>query len=371
MNIDMGNILRRAFFGALWCGALLCLIWAAGASRRERMQTSVSEVRITVDAGREGSRAVTGESLRERLDRSGVKTVGLNIDSVDLRAVERVIAGNGFVEDVQAYVSRSGVLSIEVRCRKPVVRLLFDGYDSCVDEQGYVFPTPAGTAFYLPVITGSYRPPFDPGFSGLPSQSMLQSRRESALRAAALEREKYPHQDKAAEWRDSLRKYGRRYISRHWMESEDDFARRIEWQKAENTRCRRRYEYRIRTQKELIASIEARRDAENSVQKKLEKNYEDFGKLITFVNRLEKDEFRRAETVQIVASSTPAGELEVELVPRSGNYVILFGTIGSRRENEEKFERLDEFRRKVLGRVGWDRYRIVNVKYKGQVVCSK
>ena len=42
--------------------------------------------------------------------------------------------------------------------------------------------------------------------------------------------------------------------------------------------------------------------------------------------------------VQVIARTTPGGALEVDLVPRSGRYRILFGRL----ENEErKFSKLD------------------------------
>ena len=103
----------------------------------------------------------------------------------------------------------------------------------------------------------------------------------------------------------------------------------------------------------------------------MEKSYEDFSKLITFVERLERDDFWRAEIVQIEVSSTSAGEPELRLVPRSGDFVILFGAVGSQRDNDEKLARLMTFYKKGLARTGWNEFKTVNVKYKGQVVCAK
>ena len=91
-------------------------------------------------------------------------------------------------------------------------------------------------------------------------------------------------------------------------------------------------------------------------------------KLINFVRWIEDDQFWGAEIVQIDASTTPSGALELELVPRSGNYTILFGSI----ENvEQKFDKLMRFYKEGLNNRGWDRYSTINIKYEGQVVCSK
>ena len=103
-------------------------------------------------------------------------------------------------------------------------------------------------------------------------------------------------------------------------------------------------------------------------KKKLEKSYEDFCKLITFVEFVESDDFWRSEVVQIVASTSDSGALEVALVPRSGTHTVLFGRI---ERVEEKFDKLLRFYRHGLNHLGWDRYRTVDVRYAGQVVCRK
>ena len=94
------------------------------------------------------------------LARSGIKTVGEKIGAVRLDALERLIARNGFVADARVTVSYSGVLHVAVWQRTPLMRLLIDGYNSYVTEEGYLFAVPRASSVYVPVITGTYRPPF-------------------------------------------------------------------------------------------------------------------------------------------------------------------------------------------------------------------
>ena len=371
MKTDAGKILRHVTVAAMWAAAVACIIFAADSAHRNRREQRVSRIDIEVVDSTANGYLVTGPTVRNWIAQSGIKTVGENIDSVDLAALERMIAGNGFVNRAKAYVTMSGVLKIEVSQRRPTVRLRFDGYDSYADGHGQVFPAPRQSSLYVPVVTGSYRPPFAAGYSGYLSEVVSSRAAQCAAAIDTLEREKYPHYRKYREWRDSLRKYGRQYISKRLLEDDDAFAARVEAKRAENASFRRRYEYRIGREQQAVERIEARQQAERDAQKKLEKSYDDFGKLITFVERLEKDEFWRSEIVQIVVSSTPAGELDLQLVPRSGNFTILFGPVGARRDNEEKLARLMTFYKKGLARTGWDEFRTVNVKYKGQVVCAK
>ena len=59
---------------------------------------------------------------------------------------------------------------------------------------------------------------------------------------------------------------------------------------------------------------------------------------------------------------------EMELIPKVGNHLIIFGDTN---QMSQKFENLILFYRKGLTRVGWDKYNIINLKFKNQVVCSK
>ena len=58
----------------------------------------------------------------------------------------------------------------------------------------------------------------------------------------------------------------------------------------------------------------------------------------------------------------------VSLVPHVGNHTVRLG----RTENyEDKLHNLLVFYRQAMPVAGWDRYRVVNVEYKGQVVCQR
>ena len=59
---------------------------------------------------------------------------------------------------------------------------------------------------------------------------------------------------------------------------------------------------------------------------------------------------------------------EFELIPRVGNHTILFGKA---EDMDEKFKKLFAFYKLGLNRIGWNKYNVVNIKFKNQVVCSK
>lgn len=58
----------------------------------------------------------------------------------------------------------------------------------------------------------------------------------------------------------------------------------------------------------------------------------------------------------------------VTLVPHVGNHTVRIGRV----ENyEEKLHNLLVFYRQAMPVAGWDRYKVVNIEYKGQVVCQR
>ena len=105
------------------------------------------------------------------------------------------------------------------------------------------------------------------------------------------------------------------------------------------------------------------RDKKN-IEKKSNKNYEFLHKLINFVGFLESDSDLRKMFVQINVTA----DNELELIPRVGNHVVLLGTIDGYRA---KLDKLSRFYTDGLAFDGWNRYKVINLKYKNQVICSR
>ncbi len=76
------------------------------------------------------------------------------------------------------------------------------------------------------------------------------------------------------------------------------------------------------------------------------------------------DKFLKAQVDQIYVNP----QREFELIPRIGNHVIL---LGDAHDLDEKFRKLYAFYRYGLNKIGWDKYSIINIKFKNQVICSK
>jgi len=362
--------LKYSLLTLLWAAVAAYIVYAAAEARRRRAGRKIQRIEIGIVDSTTRGYLVSAPRVREWIARSGIATIGTTVDKVDLTGIERLIARNGFVERTDAYATYEGTLRIDIDPYRPVVRLLIDGFDAYVTSEGVVFAAPRASSLYVPVVTGTYRPPFPADYAGTVRDCVDAHLREIDERIAALEREKYPFYRRELQNDRNLAALRRMRIKRDWWRAEraEAFEKRVEALREHKAALRRRYRYEARLIEEGIDRIAARQEEERRRQKKLEKSYEDFMKLLNFVQTVEKDDFWRSEVVQIIARTAPSGALEVDLVPRSGNYTIRFGRL---EDTERKFGKLLRFYRSGLAHLGWGKYRIIDIRYNDQVVCKR
>ena len=82
------------------------------------------------------------------------------------------------------------------------------------------------------------------------------------------------------------------------------------------------------------------------------------------VSHVNKDAFWSAQIDQIYVDRNNS----IDLIPRVGNHVVRLGSV----ENfEGKLKNLDAFYKNVLPEVGWNKYSVINLEFKDQIVCKK
>ena len=82
------------------------------------------------------------------------------------------------------------------------------------------------------------------------------------------------------------------------------------------------------------------------------------------IDLIDSDKFLKAQITAIAFDENN----EIVLYPRVGGHKII---LGEAEDFRNKFEKLKVFYRQGLGKVGWDRYSMINLKYHNQVVCTK
>jgi cell division protein FtsQ len=88
------------------------------------------------------------------------------------------------------------------------------------------------------------------------------------------------------------------------------------------------------------------------------------GPLFDFVTFLEQNPFWNAQIEQINVRE----DKRIELVPRVGDGIILLGTLDN---YEKKLEKLHKLYIDGFNTIGWNRYKLINLEYRDQVVCNK
>lgn len=352
----------------LWTAVAIYVLWIAGASRADRAAWTISEVKIEIADSTSQGQLVTSAEVHRWLRSARIEPIGTPAAEIDLTAIEQLIARNGFVEEVAAYITRRGVLHIDIGQRKPLLRLLTDGENDYVTARGFVFAAPQASSLYVPVVTGSYRPPFPAGYTGDIRLHTDAERERIEREIAELEAEKLPVYRAEREDTRAYNAINKQRVKSWWkyLEEDKEYRARIERLRNEKQEARRGLRYRRRMRQQQLDQIAARQEQKRDQQKKLEKNYEDFMKLLTFVKLIERDDFWGAEVVQIVVRTASSGSLEVDLVPRSGRHIIRFGRL---ERMPEKLDKLLRFYRKGLSKTGWETYRVIDIRYADQVIC--
>ncbi|MFI3289109.1 MAG: hypothetical protein SNH55_02590 [Rikenellaceae bacterium] len=415
-----------------WITTLLLLYFVSTRVRQSNAELKVTSLNIHIADSTSRGNLVSTQMVHDILKREKITTIGADVADLPLTRIERVIRQNGFIESVRVYCNAAGALHIDIEQRSAIARILLNGYNSYITSSGFVFQAPAYSSLYTSVITGDYRPFFPTNFAGNIDDYMLEQMEKIDLEIEALEREKYPILRREIANNEDKRSVRKRYINRSIFEDKDEFAKQVKELREENRVLRELYAYRQRVIDDELAAIDRRIEQQRERQKKLQKNCDDIHNLITFVEIVENDDFWRSEVVQITLSTGIESSLRLSMTVRSANFDVVFGCLRNeinwveatkkesdnmqlllkqdeqeeskiggmshiipnsfntrsvqqshiekerRKDKQEvseaiwaKFNRLRDFYDEALPRVGWDRYKEINIEFEKQVVCKR
>ena len=86
--------------------------------------------------------------------------------------------------------------------------------------------------------------------------------------------------------------------------------------------------------------------------------------LYKFALFLQTDNFWNDQIEQIYVKSVD----DIEIIPRVGSHRIILGSLDN---YENKLMHLRLFYEQVIPKMGWEKYSIINLKFKNQIVCTK
>lgn len=330
-----GYVLAVALIVAYMC-------YASHLADEHKATQRVEEIVISLPDNTEEFYFTSQEQILRDLEQNGLKVEGALIDSVDAFAISQHIAKAGYVKEVKAYATYTGKLYIDIQQHRPVLRLLSGGFNSYVTAENHLFEVPQNSSCYTAVVTGSYKPLFPKDYIGLSGEYYAKLIEVEDKEIAELSNELSGLRKNKKKVLEKLSKAKRSAVDKY----RDELASLTE------------HEEYLDSQKR---DVESRRN-------KLQDKREDFANLTNFVSEVGKDAFWSAEIVQYVADTTRAGKISLSLIPRSGDFVIKFGTLDNR---SAKLAKLRKFYEKGLSSVGWNRYKTIDVRYNKQIICKE
>jgi len=87
-------------------------------------------------------------------------------------------------------------------------------------------------------------------------------------------------------------------------------------------------------------------------------------KIYGFAQYVSENDFWNAQITQVYVN----GYDDIELIPRIGSQVILLGSLD---DYEKKLDKLKLLYEKALPAEGWNKYKMINLKYSNQIICTK
>ena len=86
-------------------------------------------------------------------------------------------------------------------------------------------------------------------------------------------------------------------------------------------------------------------------------------KLYSIVGFVNNNAFWKGQIQQFFVSENK----DISFIPIPGMHEVILGDTANL---DEKFKKLEIFYKKGLSKIGWDKYKSINLKFKGQVICK-
>ena len=346
-----------------WGAIVAYICYASHLAKLHRNEQQIKDIVIELSDSTATQQLSSSARMHQQLRRGKGALKGREIDSVDAVSIARLLERNGFIERAMVYTTYSGDLYINIAERKPQLRMLMNGYNSFATDDGYIFRTPQGSACYTAVATGSYRPPFSASFEGSITTLRTEQRKVAEERLDKIYAEYNNIKAKQRELhseRNALRKERKKKIfeneKNHTLRNQGIEAKLAQISKEQASIAKK------------VKSVEAQQRLVVKQQERLERRFDDFEKLLAFVEKVNREEFWSAEIVQMVVDTTSLGAISLRLIPRSGNFVVDFGTLDNA---SDKLDKLRTFYDNGLAHLGWERYKSIDVRYNKQVICRE
>lgn len=144
-----------------WIAGVLCTFILFGAAISTSKEARLKGIGVTMDYAGENFFLDENDILNS-VKKLGYTTENTLMDTINSGSLERELESHAFIEDVEVYKGLDSKLFIDVRMRKPVLRLFnTSGQSIYLDEHGVFMPLSARYAARTPIANGWIKLSFD------------------------------------------------------------------------------------------------------------------------------------------------------------------------------------------------------------------
>lgn len=268
----MKQKLKIIAFYAMWVVLVSGLLLAMGFVNKEQDQMRCTALDVKVDQS-DDLYFLDKLDVTQLIHDRGDSIVGQPRYSVNVPEIEKALNSHADIANAEVYLGINGELKVEVKQRKPVLRVInADGESYYLDDAGKPMPLSDKYTAKVLVANGNFLEPYSKRYT----YSVFDIAKDSLFRSSSM--------------------------------------------------------------------------------------LDDLFSMAMYINA---NDFWKAQVQQIYVNK----DRELELVPTVGNQKIVFGDTSAM---EEKFNKLMTFYQEGLNITGWwDKYAVINLKFKNQIVCTK
>lgn len=133
--------------------AVMVLLGFVG-SKRSAASCEELIIHIYADSGKN---LITEADVKNRISNKIGVVIGEPLNKINTRSIETELRSSPFVRTARVYETINKKLIVELKERKPMVRLIDKtGKTAILDSEGYLMPLSDNTVLRLPVITGEF-----------------------------------------------------------------------------------------------------------------------------------------------------------------------------------------------------------------------
>lgn len=137
--------------------AVLVLLFGLIAfTERMKDHVTVKDIRISIENIHE-NHFLDEEDIMNLMKINQQHVIGLRVDQLDFKAIEKKIRQHPFIADAQLYSDLKGQIMVQVQLRRPVARLVRnDGPDGYIAEDGTIMPVSDKFTSRVMLISGGF-----------------------------------------------------------------------------------------------------------------------------------------------------------------------------------------------------------------------